>query len=244
MKETAIYISKENLLHNHTKLTALAGVSVWPVLKSNAYGHGLREVTKILINTSSEYFIVQNYFEAEQIWEIKPEQQVLMLGTDPFERYDSMDFSRITVTVGSIELLEYITKQDKNISVHIKINTGMNRQGFDPEQISHTITTLKENKQIEVTGILTHFSDADGPDNSFTHKQYDCFVSCVTEFKKSDITPRWIHAGNSAGLSKTNPGVVNAARSGIALYGLNPLEESDENYSRYEELTLLLVGSL
>jgi len=240
MKESTIYISKENLLHNHTKLTALAGVPVWPVLKSNAYGHGLREVTEILLNTDFEYFIVQNYFEAEQIWKTKSGQQILMLGTDPFELYDSMDFSKTTPTIGSIELLEHIMKLEKKISVHLKINTGMNRQGFDPEQIPQVITVLKENTQIEVTGILTHFSDADGPDNSFTHKQYMCFISCINEFKKSGITPIWIHAGNSAGLSKTRPGILNAARSGIALYGLNPLEESDKNYSHYEELKPVL----
>lgn len=240
MKETTIYISRGNLLHNHKALTDLAGVPVWPVLKSNAYGHGLEEVCEILSDTNSQYFIVQNYLEAESIWQILPHQQVLMLGTEPFSKYADMKFTHLTPTVGSLELLTTIIQLNTPLSIHLKINTGMNRQGFDPVEIPQITTLLKKNPHITITGILTHFSNADGPNTAFITKQYTCFTSCLKQFEDAGITPRWIHAGNTAGLSKTPKGILTAARSGIGLYGLNPLEELDGMYETYERLKPVL----
>jgi len=245
MKESTIYISQDSLLKNYKLLTKFAGTPVWPVLKSNAYGHGINEVVSILKKISAEYFIVQNYFEAEQIWNTLPHQNILMLGTEPFPTYNDMDFSRLTPTIGSLDLLHHIGtisggSTSRNIQVHLKINTGMNRQGFDPQDIPQIISILNKHPHIQVVGILSHFSDADGPDVSFTHKQYECFIACVEQFKKEGIEPRWIHASNSAGLSKISPGLVNATRAGIGLYGLNPLEESDKKYALYEQLQPVL----
>lgn len=240
MKGTTIYISKENLLTNHALLTDFAGTPVWPVLKSNAYGHGIDQVAQILSNTSAEYFIVQNYFEAEQVWDTLPDQQVLMLGTEIFSLYKDMDFTRVTPVVGSLQLLESLIALDKEISIHIKINTGMNRQGFGPAEIPQITTLLQNNTQITMAGVMTHFSDADGSDVSFTNKQYACFESCISQFKEAGVRPKWIHASNSAGLSKVSPDLVNASRSGIGLYGLNPLEKEDEKYEPYEQLKPVL----
>ena len=245
MKETTIYISKENLLTNYSLLTEFANTPVWPVLKSNAYGHGIDQVAECLQEITSEYFIVQNYFEAEQIWNTLPDQQILMLGTEPFSQYQKMDLGRLTPVVGSIELLKHLCNipggsTSRNISVHLKLNTGMNRQGFDPADIPQIITLLQENPHVSVEGILTHFSDADGPDTSFTQKQYACFEYCVVQFQEAQIKPTWIHAANSAGLSKIAPNLVNASRAGIALYGLNPLDPTDEKYDQYKQLQPVL----
>lgn len=112
MSQNTIYISKENLLHNYHHLCQMAQHEVWPVVKSNAYGHGIEQVVACLQDISCEYFIVQNYFEAQEIWKHR-DQQVLMLGTEEHSLYNSMDFKNITPTVGSIELLTHIAALKK-----------------------------------------------------------------------------------------------------------------------------------
>jgi len=116
----------------------------------------------------------------------------------------------------------------------------MNRQGFDPSDIPQIISILEKNPQIIITGLMTHFSDSDSSDDTFTQKQYSCFEKCVSMFNSTGITPRWIHASNSAGLSKTSSNLTNAARAGIGLYGLNPLDPEDEKYEQYEQLKPIL----
>ncbi len=239
MSETIIYLSQENLLHNLKELRRIANHTVWPVLKSNAYGHGLSEVAAMLQDSSAEYFIVQNYFEAEQVWKIT-KRPILMLGTESFEKYAQMAFSDLVPVVGSLHLLKTLITLDKEINIHIKINTGMNRQGFDPQEIPALIKLLRDNPHISVTGILTHFSNADASNNAFTAKQYGCFAACVDLFVKAGINPTWIHAGNSAGMAKTPEGLVNAGRAGIALYGLNPLEQEGILYEEYRLLQPVL----
>lgn len=239
MSQTTIYISQENLIHNYHTLVDLAHHEVWPVLKSNAYGHGIKEVVSCLQNTTPHYFIVQNYFEAQEIWK-HTDQQILMLGTQEYELYDSMNFENITPVVSSLKLLEHLSSLSRPVSIHLKINTGMNRQGVDPKQLSTVISVLKNNQHITVTGVLTHFSDADGPENSFTTKQYECFKSCISVLQKNGISPEWIHCSNSAGLSKISNNLVNASRAGIGLYGLNPLEKNDNNYHIYSQLKPVL----
>lgn len=116
----------------------------------------------------------------------------------------------------------------------------MNRQGFDPKDIPQVLSLLQNNPQIKTTGLLTHFSDADGSDNSYTQKQHRCFVSCLDKFAESGVSPKWIHCSNSAGLSKIIDSKINASRAGIGLYGLNPLETTDTNHEHYQKLKPVL----
>lgn len=242
MKETTIYLAKKNLLHNYKILSEMMNGEIWPVLKSNAYGHGLTEITTILQNNKATYFVVQNYFEAEQIWKTT-RRSVLMLGTESFNKYQDMDFSLITITVGSLELLEYLCSLSKEIKIHIKINTGMNRQGFDPQDISKIILLLEANIQIIPDGLLTHFSDADNSDTSFVAKQINCFKICIAQFSDTKINPLWIHSSNSAGLSHKETDFCNASRVGLALYGFNPLKTNNTQWSIYKNLIPVLSFS-
>ena len=223
MQETTIYLSKQNLLDNYDYLDSLNSSSVWPVIKSNAYGHGLEQITKILSERTFEYFVVQNYFEAVAVWDIT-DHSVLMLGTETFESYEHMDFTKLTPTVGSIPLLKHLLALNQSISIHLKFNTGMNRQGFGSQEIQE-ILSLLSGSLMNVTGVLTHFADSDG-NQGYTREQFDLFKEILEGLEQGGVNPKWQHVSNSAAHTYIPDSLINASRTGIALYGLSPFEKN------------------
>lgn len=227
-----ISISREAILGNLDLYQSLRpDSSIFPVLKSNAYGHGIREVASILTDRKLDYIVVDSYYEALEIRSVN-KTHVLLIGYTLPSNFSSMDFSFVTPVISDMESLRALGETRKKIRIHLKIDTGMHRQWIDPEEILEFLEVLKKYPNISLEGVCTHLSDTDNVDNTSTFEQVQKFQQSIDQIQSEGFHLRYIHVANSAGGAKELPSVFNSMRLGIGLYGINPLEPSDPSYER------------
>lgn len=210
----------------------LPGVAVAPVLKSNAYGHGLKEIASALRKEACPFYAVDSIYEAYEIRKVDPKTPVLILGFN-FEN-NVRKKKGFHFTAGSLDQLKMLAH--KKLPIHLELNTGMNRMGFhwrNPEQWLDEVAKHKD----QIEGVFTHFADADNPnDTSFTELQTQRFKSLLVELQKRGVHPKWIHAGNSAGSLKIKDPIFNMIRLGFSLYGTNVFEDTDPSFQELKDL--------
>lgn len=193
---------------------------IFPVLKSNAYGHGLKEMCQIINKTSAPLVIVDSFPEAQIAYKYF-KRKVLILGEMPNKAYDYCDFKRTEFVVYNDKTLRYLSKWGKKIKIHLFVNSGMNREGI--KDIKEFININREflNK-IDVVGLCSHLASAE--DRSILNQvQEENFYKSLDELRRASFFPRWVHLGNSAGLLTLDNTLLTAYRPGLALYGYNPL---------------------
>jgi alanine racemase len=234
-----IRISREAVLWNFDSYRALCpGYAIFPVLKSNAYGHGIRQIASILKERNPTYFVVDAYHEALAAHEASGIRSLLM-GFVPLANFASMDFSIVTPVVWNLSALEILGQTGKRISVHMKIDTGMHRQGMLPGEVPGFLSILRKYPNISLEGICTHLSDADSVATDRTVAQIELFRSVVEGVRREGFDPKYVHAENTAGGVKSDASAAsgfNAMRLGIGLYGINPLKMGDPFYGRLSGL--------
>lgn len=231
-----IELSKENLLHNLNQFRTLApNGTIAPVLKSNAYGHGLLEIATLLekygdirgknVNKGSAvvipFFVVDSYYEACVLRKAGIKRHLLVIG---FTRPEVILASRLkntSFTITSIEQLRGIDDTMHRVSIHLKIDTGMRRQGIMPDEVAQALEIMEENRFISLNGICSHFSDADNDDPSFTEGQIATWNKVVHQCKSHWPDIKYIHISNTDGHKFSPDTEANLSRLGIGLYGLS-----------------------
>lgn len=235
-----IILNKSALLNNVSVLSDISPQNtIIPVLKSNAYGHGLSQIAKILSARKFPYIAVDGYFEALKIHDVS-KQPVLVMGAIAPDNFSRINPKNCAFVAHDKQTIEAMGKSGKKFIVHLEIDTGMTRHGVNPIQVLDYVELIKSYPNITLEGVLSHLADADNIDNKFTEKQTAVFDKCVENIIKSGMELKWIHIAQSAGLSKTNSKYANASRTGIALYGINPLQHGDTNYKKYAYLRPVL----
>ncbi|MGC9605599.1 MAG: alanine racemase [Minisyncoccia bacterium] len=229
-----VEISKSRLLENLDEFKKLApGAGIASVLKSNAYGHGLAEVASVLKSRDDmPFFIVDSYFEAVALRARRFRAPLLVIGYTRPETIRKSSLKKTAFAVTSLETLEGLMGARHYIPIHLKIDTGMRRQGILPEEIPTTIDVIKANPCIVLEGICTHFSSADNPDGSFTESQISAWNRIVNQFKASFPRLKYFHAAATDGSRFSKDINGNVIRLGIGLYGLS------ENSALYSSLKL------
>ncbi len=233
-----IELSKENLIHNLNQFRTLApNGTIAPVLKSNAYGHGLLEIARILERYGDiknkkggsavhiPFFVIDSYYEACVLRKAGIKTPLLIIG---FTRPEVILASRLkntSFTITSIDQLRGIDDTVRHISIHMKIDTGMRRQGILPEEAGEALEIMENNSFIELNGICSHFSDADNDDPSFTEGQISTWNKVVRQCKNSWPDIKYIHISNTDGHKFSPDTEANLSRLGIGLYGLSQNEE-------------------
>ncbi len=243
-----IEISREKLLHNIDKFRKLApNGSIAAVLKSNAYGHGLLEVANVLEENSDSnktFFIVDSYFEAILLRNNRITTPILIIGYTRTEDILLSHLRDVAFTVTSLDMLKLLEMTTRTIHIHLKIDTGMNRQGLMTQDIDQAIDILKKSPKIILEGICTHLSDSDNKDPSFTHTQLILWNKIAKRFKSEFPTLRWIHASATYGHKYSTEIDANISRLGIGLYGL-PEENSSLSHLNLEpvlEMKTIITG--
>jgi alanine racemase len=120
--------------------------------------------------------------------------------------------------------LEAAAAQQQTVArVHIKFDTGMGRVGFLPAELEQVLAFVLQSRSLEVVGLMTHLASADEParDNE-TCAQIAAFERIVTAFAAAGITPRWVHAANTAGAVRFPASRYSGIRAGIGLFGFAP----------------------
>lgn len=232
-----IYLSKSRLLHNLREFRKLIPHgAVVPVLKSNAYGHGLMEAAGMLKDELHiPFFVIDSYFEAVALRAKGIQKPLLIIGYTRSRTIIESNLKKIAFTVTALDTLKDIKDVTSMTHIHLKIDTGMHRQGILEEEVQYAIEIIKKNPCIFLEGICTHLSDADNPDETFTEKQITHWNKIVGEFKKTFPDLWYIHASATDGSRFGNDIQGNVMRLGIGLYGLS------ENESLKKTLNLLPV---
>ncbi len=219
-----IEISKKALFHNINVFRKAVGkkVKIAAVIKANAYGHGLPEMTNLL-KGHVDILAVDNIEEALIIREIDKQVSILVLGYIPLsEIYLAID-NEISFVVYNIETLEQIValKNKKLANVHLKIETGLNRQGVRKDNLKKIVTYIIKNKNnIYLEGISTHFANIeDTLDSSYFKKQLTEFKDALAYVKKLGLKPPMIHTAASAGTLLYPETHFSMVRIGFGMYG-------------------------
>ena len=233
-----IEISRSAILHNFDLFQSFVPqAEIWPVLKANAYGHGLEPVAEILKARKFTYFVVDSYYEALKIWQVNP-HKVLLIGQAPWSNYQFFDFSKLAVVVYRLEVLRILGKLNQPIKIHLKINTGLNRQGIKVSEVPEFLDELKNYPKIELEGVCSHFiSSEDSTKDDLTRSQESLFLQAVQVVREHGFQPKYLHLSNSSGIIKTQDNqLYNAVRLGLGLYGVNPIPANDPAFMTLQDL--------
>ncbi|KKT25296.1 MAG: Alanine racemase [Parcubacteria group bacterium GW2011_GWA2_43_9b] len=226
-----VFISVDNLLHNLREYQRqYPQLSFAPVLKSNAYGHGLTIVAQILDKANIAFFVVDSLFEAMILRNEGIKSKILVVGYTSTVNIKNNKISEVAFTITSLEHLQAIVCAiDRIKKFHLKIDTGMNRQGILSSQITEAIKIIQDSKNIELEGVCSHLADADNADESFTKSQVRQWQSIVKIFKDKFPDIKYYHLAASAGVFYADFPIGSAVRLGMGLYGLNvsPLARLD-----------------
>jgi len=225
-RKTYAEINLHSLYENYKKIqNLLPSKTIIPVVKANAYGHGVIEVVRYLANNDINYFAVSLLEEAIEIRKEFPLVDILIMGFVQREFFNVASENNFTVTIANMSQLEGIVDFDLPLKVHLKIDTGMNRLGFKNNvDIMKSCSILKEHPTINLEGIYTHFATADG-----NKVDYDMQLSRFKEVLSIlNYDFEMIHVSNSSSMIKYEKEIdfTTHTRLGISLYGLTLDQET------------------
>lgn len=242
LKRTWVEIDTSALRHNFELMKSKAeGSKVIAVVKANAYGHSVKIVAPVLDKAGADSFAVSNLNEALELRNLGIEKPILILGYTPVEYARDLCDYKISQCVYSLDYAKELSAAAEKIfgfvRIHIKLDTGMSRIGFDcrNEKLAglQDAITAATMPNLTLEGLFTHFAVSDrelDKDDGFTNEQYNRFVAAKKGFLAADLKPAVCHCSNSAAIINDNDKHLDAVRAGVALYGLAP--SSDDNMQK------------
>jgi len=230
LRQNRIVIDMDAIRNNYLVLKAHVGenVDVMPVIKANAYGHGMLETARVLSKIGAAHFAVALPDEGVELRLGGIEGEILVLGAAmPRAAHDTIAYG-LTQTVFTPEMVrllqEEAVRQNRTAFVHIKLDTGMNRIGLrTADEAKALAKALAECPNVKANGIYTHFADADAPVdgeiNAFSREQLKRFHELRSFFDPSILS----HVANSAMGLLAPEAYFGMVREGISLYGYPPV---------------------
>jgi alanine racemase len=228
-----VLINGSALKKNYMRLKALhPEAKIAPVLKSNAYGHGLKVVAPVFDSFSPPFLIVDSLYEAYELKSLNLKTPILILGYTYPDNYlvKPLPFH---FTVFDLESATALNRSQKNCQVHVFVDTGMNREGVPLPELDVLIKEIKRLKNLKVVGLASHFSDADNSKSiKVVNQQLERYKVALSVLENNGIFPKWKHISASGGAYKVKDSLLNMIRVGLAGYGINPLGEKDKCFNK------------
>lgn len=241
MFETSfLTINKEAYKKNLRFLRTQIGENVkfCSVVKGNAYGHGIEPFVEMANDCGVNYFAVYSTDEAFSIHNaLSNKAEIVIMGRVDGEALEwaiendieffVFDFDRLQNAV------EIAKKHQKKCRIHIEIETGMNRTGFDMNNLQEVCNFINEQKEfIELKGVCTHYAGSESYINDErVRNQIKKFNHAVLEIEKLGLKPEYIHSACSAAVMNYPETISNMVRIGIMQYGFWSNEETMIRYS-------------
>jgi alanine racemase len=232
-----VEISRSALINNLKIFKKIIGprVALMPVVKSNAYGHGLLEVSRICDGQPEvERLCTVNLAEALWLRKNKIKKPILVLSFyDLIEEDIKLAIrQKIVLTVYNEEQINFLDKMagqlKQKAKIQFKIDTGTSRLGLPVKQALVFINKILKKEHLRLEGIFTHYAAAEEPEQSFTVKQTENFYELIRKLEEKKIFLPLKHAACSAGILMDNFYHFDAVRLGISLYGLWSLENGNQ----------------
>lgn len=226
-------IDLDAISHNFRAVQKITGNrSVIAVVKADAYGHGAVEAAKRLAGEGVSFLAVAFTAEAIKLREAGIRTPILIL----FDKSDLPDFfeHHLTPVLHDLPTARMFSreagKRNCSLNVHVKIDTGMGRLGFNSRDIIKEIAAIRKMPNLRIAGLMSHFSDSDISDTSYAEKQLRSFHAVREVLVRKPGVPLFCHMANSAATLSLKDAHLDAVRPGLILYGQSPF---DRSYPRF-----------
>lgn len=221
--------------HNMRQIRKHVGpdVKIAAVVKANAYGHGSVELAKTFAENGADCFVVSSLDEAVELRRYAHiDNEIFILGHTDARRTEELLTYDIEPAVFNLKNAEFFSQEarrlGKTLRVHIAVDTGMSRVGFQVNEFSVSeIKTIAALPNIEIRGMFTHFAVSDMKDKTFTREQYGHFRWMCKRMEEEGIHIALRHCCNSAAVLELPEYYCDMVRPGIIMYGCEPSPEID-----------------
>lgn len=196
------------------------------VVKDDAYGHGAERIAAVLQEEGADWFAVSTLDEALELRSAGIAGHMLVFGSVPVDGVDISIEQDIALTVpNDATALEFASAvpAGKHLKVHLKIDTGMGRNGVLSDEAPAVLRAITEMRKLQTEGIYSHFSCADS-DESYSSMQLHRFEKVLHQATVEGIRPPIAHLSNSAGILMMKSAMFDGVRPGLLLYGCSPIE--------------------
>ena len=210
-------------IHEVRRLTAKESL-ILAAVKADAYGHGAVASSKTFLENGADRLGVARLREAVELRDAGIEAPILNLGYTPEAQYVTLIGRNITATIYTLDQAQTLDDAAARLNakavIHIKIDTGMNRLGFQPnDETLRAIAKINALHNVELEGIYTHFAVSDIADKTYTRRQFELFMLVLKELGARGIEPPIKHVSNSAAIIDLPEYDLDMVRPGIMLYG-------------------------
>jgi alanine racemase len=216
------------------KAVNTTGPKIMAVVKANAYGHGLIEISRKAVLSGASWLGVALVHEGLMLRAGGIKVPILCLGSHAPEKIKDAVENDITLSATSLEsaklISDFCIQANKEAKVHIKIDTGMNRIGINYKNAIQSILLIKSLPKLNVDGVFTHFACASEEAESYTLMQWERFSRIIKELKAMDIEIRNYHCANSAAFVRYPHMHLDMVRLGIIIYGMNPFNSDFSDF--------------
>lgn len=233
---TWVEISKKALINNIQQFRKLVGDGkiLCPCVKANAYGHGIIESSRIFLEAGANWLSVNSVYEARKLRDAGIDSPIYVLGYIPLESLKEavdMELRMVVYDEETIDRLGQLEADGKPIKVHIKVETGNNRQGVMMKDLVAFASRIKDFGNIVIEGLSTHFANIeDTTDHSYAELQLARFSEAVRKMEQAGFNIPIRHCANSAATILFPKTHFEMVRTGISNYGMWP---SNETYLSY-----------
>jgi alanine racemase len=230
LRPTHLEVDLARLRENYrTIATHVAPAKIMPVLKANAYGHGLVAVAKMLEPEKPFAVAVAYLEEATRLREAGVRMPVLVLGGIVGAQIPRFLEQDLTLTASSVDKLLAIeacaVAKRVKARVHLKIDTGMERIGTHWYSAERLLDTSLRVRNVEVEGIFTHFANADASDLTHARLQLERFHEVLRFYERHSLPTPLRHVANSGAILQLPESHLDMVRPGILLFGSSPAPE-------------------
>lgn len=220
-----LVIEKEKIIHNLEVIGDKAGgAPLIAVLKANAYGLGLTQLAALLQQQGVKRFGVTEPEDAVRLRDagFVDEEIIMLRSTAVAEDIQKIIASTATAAIGSYDAavaLNGLAEKDGTVvDVHLEVDTGMGRYGFEPSELERILSVYRFMGNLNVTGMFTHFPSAFASRKA-TRAQYDKLLEVAAKVREAGCDPGMLHAANSAALFYCDLPPLDGVRVGSAISG-------------------------
>ncbi len=226
IRETRLEVNLDNIKYNIESLKNYLGPTrLMAVLKSDAYSHGTVNILDTIIGSGVDYLAVASLNEALEIRKYNKDFPLLILGFGELSSFDLIVKNKITQTVYDLDQAKLLSQAGERLNMkaklHIKVNTGMNRLGFRPnDEGLRLIEEVFSLPMLEVEGIFSHFAESEVEDKSFSDYQYNIFTDFVEKLETKGLNFKIKHISNWGGAVDLPNYNLDMVRLGIPIFGV------------------------
>jgi len=247
--ETVLEIDLNALVHNlnyyRSKLDA--GVKVMAMVKAFSYGSGSFEIANVLQFHQVDYLTVAYADEGVELRKAGIKLPIMVMNPDE-ESFDTLLKYQLEPEIYSFRVLKMLessllrlSPSSQPVGIHIKIDTGMHRLGFDPKEVDELINQIKDRAYIRVKSVFSHLAASDSEANDdFTRHQVSLFRMISDRICYEFDYPILRHIANTAAISRFPEAHFDMVRIGIGLYGIAPMHEDQEKLENVSTLRSII----